>query len=280
MKWRRNAISSVPTGELVLLANVHTELCYIEHVATDKPKMGKVYLERALSKLGILSRSQANAAARAGRVMVDGVVQTDPYALVTPEMIRIHIDGQPVNTTFRSKVFLLNKPKQTVCTREDEKSRKTIFDFFQEKGGHFHSVGRLDWATTGLLLITNDTQISNYLTDPQSEIPKIYHVTARGEVTEKHAQQLKDGITSKDELLIAKDVLIRKASGKETHLVVTLTEGKNRELRRMFDHIAHEVTALKRIGYGPLTLPEIESGQYREIPMDEMRKAFPNLVTR
>ncbi len=194
---------------------------------------GKVKLERALSKLGIASRTVAREWILAGKVQVNGSLQKNPEFPVNPERSIITVDGQRIQKA-HSRTFLLYKPKGTVTTRSDEKGRPTVFSLLQSLDIHLIAVGRLDWATTGLLLLTNDTRLADWLTDPSNEIKRTYLVTVRGETTEDKLDLLRSGIQEQDETLRAQDIILRKASRKESHLTVNLIEGKNREIRRMF----------------------------------------------
>jgi 23S rRNA pseudouridine2605 synthase len=250
-----------------------------------RPQVGKVRLERALSKLGIASRTQAREAILGGRVSVDGKVARNPDAWVVPEKIRIAIDGKGTDA-FSWRCFLLHKPNGVVTTRADDRGRKTVFDVLPTalrqslKGTELHAVGRLDLATTGLLLLTNDTKLSNYLTDPTNAIPRTYVVTARGEVTPAEVLRMESGVIDDGELLRADRVRILKASGKESNVEVVLLEGKNREVRRLLASQGHEVTRLKRIEFGGLKLGHLAIGAVREVPLEEIRKRFPDAPLR
>jgi 23S rRNA pseudouridine2605 synthase len=235
---------------------------------------GQVALERALSKLGLASRTRARALIVEGRVRVNGVVRRDPLLGVSPERARIEIDGTAA-TRAEARVFLLHKPRGTVTTASDEKGRPTVLSLLEAEGIHLIAVGRLDLATTGLLLLTNDTRLAAWLTDPAQAIVRTYVVTVRGQVDESSLDRVRAGFEDRGELLRAEEVVLRKASGRESHLTVKLTEGKNREIRRLFSSLGHEVTRLKRIKYGPLELGELAPGEYRELSRDELQKAFP-----
>ena len=137
-------------------------------------------------------------------------------------------------------------------------------------------VGRLDQATTGLLLLTNDTRLSSWLTDPDQAIPRVYCVTVRGEVDAAKVARMLEGVASDVGLLKAVAVEILKASGRESHLLVTLDEGKNREIRRLFEALGNEVTDLKRISYGGLKLEDLPIGEIRVISEVELQEAFPH----
>jgi 23S rRNA pseudouridine2605 synthase len=237
---------------------------------------GKVKLERALSKLGIASRTVAHEWILAGKVEVNGSIQRNPEFAVNPEQAIIQVDGKRIQkATPRS--FLLYKPKGTVTTRSDEKGRATVFSLIQNIDIHLIAVGRLDWATSGLLILTNDTRLADWLTDPSNGIQRTYLVTVRGEPTEEKLKLLRAGIKNQGDSLRAEDIILRKASRKESHLTVNLTEGKNREIRRMFASIGHEVTRLKRVSYGKLELGELQPGEYRELQKDELIRIFPGI---
>jgi 23S rRNA pseudouridine2605 synthase len=237
-------------------------------------KPAHVPLERALSKLGIASRTQAREWILAGRVRVNGVLREDPGFPVVPERARIVVDEELVERAgFRA--YLLNKPRGTITTRSDEKGRPTVFSLLREGEGHLSAVGRLDWATTGLLILTNDTRLAAWLTDPASAVTRTYILTVRGKVTEPELERLRAGLVDDGERLRAEEAILRKASGRESHLTLRLREGKNRELRRMLSAIGHEVTRLKRVAYGGLELGELAPGAYRALSLPELRAAFP-----
>jgi pseudouridine synthase len=223
-------------------------------------------LNRALSKLGVLSRAQATEAVLAGRVRVGGRLVLKPTAMVTAGA-RIELDGQPARKV-QWRTILFYKPRGVVTSRRDPEGRPTVYDVLAEAGAGLVAVGRLDLATTGLLLLTSDTQLADWLTDPDNAVPRLYVVTVRGRVTE-------DGLKC-----LTGDITLRKASARESHLLVELREGKNRQVRRMFADIGHEVTALKRVRFGGLDLGTLQPGEYREILHTEIAKAFPGAPRR
>lgn len=235
---------------------------------------GKVVLERALSKLGLASRAQTRKWVLEGRLTVDGKVITNPQTLVVPEESRFALDTK-VLIPEKDTLILLHKTKGVTTTRSDEKGRKTIYDLLPSHLHRLHSVGRLDMQTTGLLLLTNNTKLSSYLTNPENKIKRVYVVLVRGEIQQKHLDLLLKGIEEDGELLRADEIAVRKISGKESCLVVTLTEGKNREIRRMFKAIGHEVISLKRISFGPFELGELPLGECKEFSQEKLRRFFP-----
>jgi 23S rRNA pseudouridine2605 synthase len=227
-----------------------------------------VPLGRALSKLGILSRSQALDAIRAGRVRVAGRVVRDEAALVVPERARLIVDGIAGRVPlWRTIVF--HKPRGVVTTRSDPEGRPTVFDILGDAGRGLIAVGRLDLATSGLLLLTSDTRLADWITDPAHEVPRLYVVTVRGRVEARDLADLTGAVPT-----------LRKASFRESHLLVELREGRNRQVRRMFDAIGHEVTKLKRVKLGGLELGDLAPGQYRDILRAEISTAFPGAPLR
>ena len=239
----------------------------------SKPS-GTVPLVRALSKLGLASRTQTADWIAAGRLMVNGRVCRDPNTSVVPERDHFAVDGAELTQQARTCI-VLHKPKGYVTTRSDEKGRKTVFDLLPTALHHLHAVGRLDLHTSGLLLLTNDTRLSSYLTDPANAVPREYAVSVDGKVSAATLQRVLKGVEDDGELLLASAVRVRKLSGRESHLFVTLHEGRNRELRRLFKAVGHEVNKLKRLAFGPIGLGELESGKYRELSAGELAALQP-----
>lgn len=235
-------------------------------------------LERALSKLGLASRSQARSLIAAGRVRVDGRILDNPSLRVVPERLQIEIDGSVRERAQQPLTIALHKPRGYVTTRSDPQGRKTVYDLLRDLPGRVVPVGRLDLATSGLLILTNDTHFANWLTEPSSHVPRVYLVTAKGDVSDADAAQLQAGVVSRGERLAAMEVVVRKRSKRESHVVLTLTEGRNREIRRLFDAIDHPVTELRRVQFGGLALGTLPPGQWREVTAAERRAAFPAYV--
>jgi 23S rRNA pseudouridine2605 synthase len=227
-----------------------------------------VSLDRALSKLGVASRTEARALITSGRVAVNGLTITNAATRVAPEAIRLTVDGLVVQRrAWRAIAF--HKPRGTMTTRRDPEGRRTVFDLLGDAGEGLVAVGRLDFASSGLLLLTNDTQLANRLTDPDRGVTRRYVVTVRGRVSEDSVRQIERGLdvpgARGSERLRATRVEIRKASGRETHLTVDLNEGKNREVRRLFGAMGHDVTRLHRIAFGPIALGRLAPGDWRAL---------------
>jgi 23S rRNA pseudouridine2605 synthase len=236
--------------------------------------IARVPLVRALSKLGAASRTEAARLIAAGRVTVDNRVVTDARHLVHPERTPIAIDGRAIARAARVTIAL-HKPRGVVTTRSDPEGRPTVYDFIGDAGARLVPVGRLDMASTGLLLFTNDTRLAHWLTDPATQIVRVYLVTVRGELADETAFQIERGIVIDAERLSAKRVTVRKRSARETHLVVELVEGRNREIRRLMQASGHDVTRLARVSYGGLELGTLAPGKWRVISEAEIARLFP-----
>lgn len=220
----------------------------------------------------MLTRSQATAAILAGRVSVDGRVVREPGRPVD-ESARITLDAEA--TPIRAwRTILFHKPRGVMTTRRDPEGRETIYDVLGEAGRGLVPVGRLDQATSGLLLLTSDTHLADQITDPRNAVPRVYVVSVRGRVTRDDCDRLELGLSDAGQRIKADQVTLRKASGRESHLVVTLREGKNREIRRLFEAVGHHVTRLKRVALGGLGLGDLAPGEWRELQEPEVRAAF------
>lgn len=235
----------------------------------DSAVPGRVRLDRALSKLGVASRTRAQELIRDGKVRVDGRVVTDPERAVVPETAAIAVDGERVRPT-GWRTIALHKPRGVVTTRHDPQHRPTVYDVVGPEADRLVTVGRLDMASTGLLLLTSDTRLAAWLTDPAHAVVRRYIVTARGEVTDDDVRRMTAGIDD----LRAQHVTVRKRSKRETHLEIALTEGRNREIRRLLEACGHEVTRLLRIAYGGIELGALPAGAWRTVAREEISASF------
>ena len=242
-------------------------------MAPKTPLSKRLTVDRLLSKLGIASRGTSQEWVRAGRVSINSRVVRDPATWVLWPKDSVSVDDQPIQDSVK-RFFLFHKPKGVITTHSDEKGRKTIFELLSPDLGYLHAVGRLDQATSGLLLLTNDSALSSFLTDPTHKVMRTYLVSVRGEFTGTQATAAVVGVVDGGERLQCHSVKIQKSSGRESHLEVVLIQGKNREIRRLFKALGHEVTRLRRIQYGPFTLEDLPSGAWREIPIEDVKKAL------
>ncbi|MBN2530438.1 MAG: rRNA pseudouridine synthase [Deltaproteobacteria bacterium] len=241
-----------------------------KHVDTRRNPPGYVPLVRALSKLGVASRTEAARAIANEEVQVNGKAVTKPDFLVIPEKSQIVFRGEPVQAS-RTRVILFHKPRKVMTTRSDPEGRKTVYSFFENELPGFHTVGRLDYNTSGLLLLTNDTNLSNRLTDPANQLPRCYLARVRGRVTASDTPLFENGIMDKGELLRASKVTLKKCSNRESTLFIELISGKNREIRRLCKGLHHEVNKLKRISFGNFRLGDLAPGQFQDVAPEELQ---------
>ncbi len=233
----------------------------------------KIGLARALSKLGYCSRSQAAELIRGGRVRLNGSVRRDPETPVRLERDRIVVDGQAIDA--RRRIYLMmNKPRGLVTTASDEKGRETVYTVLQKAGDSLPwvaPVGRLDKASEGLLLLTNDSEWGGRIAAPETHLEKTYHVQIGKVVGEKFVEALVSGVTDAGEFLRARRARLLRAGEKHCWVEIVLDEGKNRQIRRMLKVLDVEVLRLVRVGIGPLALGELAKGAFRELIKEEKR---------
>lgn len=238
----------------------------------------QIGLARALSKLGYCSRSRAAELIRAGRVTLNGKVRRDPETPVAETQSRIVVDGKPVEA--QKKIYwMMNKPRGVVTTAADEKDRKTIYTLLaagknaeQENTPWVAPVGRLDKASEGLLLLTNDSEWGARIAAPETHLDKTYHVQVNRVADDDFVQTLTRGVDTKDgEVLCAKQARLLRAGEKNCWLEIVLDEGKNRQIRRMMQGLGVEVLRLLRVAIGPLQLGDLAKGEHRALTGDEKR---------
>ena len=231
----------------------------------------KVGLARAISKLGYCSRSRAAELIRAGCVTLNGAARRNPETPVNLNKDRIEVNGKRI-TAATKLYFVLNKPPGVVTTVSDEKGRKTVYESLREKASWVAPVGRLDKASEGLLLMTNDSEWAARILAPQTHLDKTYHVRIGAPVDEKILNSLLEGIkTDEGEILRAKEAGIVRGGEHRTWVEVVLDEGKNRQIRRMFEQLGIEVLRLVRIAIGPLTLGDLAKGSSRLLTAAEKK---------
>lgn len=240
---------------------------------------GHVALDRALSKLGVLSRAEARRLVIDGRVRVSGHVAKDPGLLVVPERAAIEVDGAAVSAG-PWRLLLLHKPRGVVTTRSDPQGRRTVYDLLPTHEPWLAPVGRLDLASSGLLLLTNDTRLAAWLTDPANGIPRTYIVTVRGWLADEDVEHLRRGIVQDGEALAADEADVLKRSRRETHVRVVLREGRNREVRRLCESVGREVTRLLRVAFGGMELGRLAPNRCREVSRREAEAAWPGAPLR
>jgi 23S rRNA pseudouridine2605 synthase len=241
--------------------------------APDLPELGGARplktLERVLSKAGLGSRSEARRWVGEGRVKVNGGVEGDPNRWVDLERDRITFDDEPLQPAERVHL-LLNKPAGYLTTYRDPEGRPTIYDLLPDRDRYLFPVGRLDMDTRGLLILTNDTAFAERMTNPDYHVPKTYHVKASRHLREEELDRLRSGIELRDGPTRPAVVTRLREPGGKTVFAITITEGRNRQVRRMVEALNAKVVSLTRVAMGELTMGDLAEGQTRPLTPDEV----------
>lgn len=225
-------------------------------------------LNKFLSTAGVASRRKCDELIEQGKIFVDGKV-AKVGDIVDEKTSKVEYNGQVVCLKNEFVYYKLNKPKGYICSANDEKGRKTIYSLLPNDKRLF-SVGRLDYNTEGLLIVTNDGDFATKLSHPSFEIEKTYMVTIEGKIVESELAVLRNGVVEKGERLPKAKVKAIMFDGKTTKLSVVIHEGKNRQIRRMFEAIGKTIVLLKRVNVGPFVLGNINRGAYKEFSVDEL----------
>ena len=226
-------------------------------------------INKFLAEYGVASRRHADEIIQAGRVKINGAT-AQLGADVQDEDI-IMIDDQPLTRQEKKQYYyLMNKPKGVVCTVSDDRGRKTVVDYLPKTGARIFPVGRLDYATEGLLILTNDGELAYRLMNPTNEIPKTYLARIEGTLTEKDLKPIRSGVELDGYLTKKCKAHIVETNKAYTKVHITITEGKNRQVRRMFEAIGKNVEFLKRIKIGQLSIGGLDRGAVRELTADEI----------
>lgn len=232
-------------------------------------------LQKILAAAGVASRRKAEELITAGRVRVNGEIVTELGTKVDPSTDAIRVDGKPLRAAQRFVYFLLNKPKGYVTTVSDPEGRPTVMQLLGDLRERVYPVGRLDYASEGLLLLTNDGALAQQLTKAASHVPKTYHVKISGKPSEQSLQRLRSGVhisLDDDRRVKTSPARIRLLEdAPNPWYEVTLIEGRNRQIRRMFQSVGHLVEKIKRVQLGPLTL-DIPPGKFRPLTKSEVHQ--------
>lgn len=224
----------------------------------------KIGLARVLSKLGYCSRSKATERILQGRVQLNGRVSRNPEHPVRLSTDRILVDGQCLRPT--KKIYLMmNKPRSVVTTAADENNRRTVYEFLPEELPWVAPVGRLDKASEGLLLLTNDSEWAARVTAPESHLDKVYHVQIAARPTIELQRSIRNGVRSRGENLAMKSLEVLREGSRNCWLEIVLDEGRNRHIRRIFEALDIDVLRLVRVAIGPLRLGDLPKGSVREL---------------
>lgn len=226
-------------------------------------------INKFLADKGIASRRHADEMIAAGRVTINGIVAT--LGANVEEGDEVAVDGVVLDSAEKkTEYYMMNKPKGVVCTVSDDRGRKTVMDLLPEGVGRIFPVGRLDYETEGLLILTNDGDLSYRLTHPMTEIPKTYLAKIEGTLTEKDLNPIRSGVELDGVLTKKCKAHIVETNKAYTKVEITITEGKNRQIRRMFESIGKNVMLLRRISIGQLKLRGLDRGQIRPLTEQEV----------
>ncbi|NLI91726.1 MAG: rRNA pseudouridine synthase [Peptococcaceae bacterium] len=233
-------------------------------------------LQKAMARMGIASRRHAENLISRGLVKVNGVIVTQPGIKVT-DQDRIEVKGKKIEAEDKEDFIyvLLNKPEGVICSVTDPRKRKTVIDLIRKDiPERIYPVGRLDYDTSGLLLLTNDGDLTYRLTHPGYGVEKTYEVLIKGSISSQSLKLLREGVLLEDGLTAPAKILSVRKHNKGNNLTVveiSIHEGKNRQVRRMFEKVGHPVCGLKRIALGPITLDDrMKSGEYRYLKRSEI----------
>ena len=244
-----------------------------------EPPRNEQRLQKIVAAAGVTSRRKAEELISSGRVQVNGQIVTELGSKADPDRDHIRVDGKLLKKPQQFRYFMLNKPRGVVTTASDPEGRPTVMKFFTRTGARVFPVGRLDFQSEGLLLLTNDGELANVLTKAASHVEKTYLVKVSGKPTEEELNQLRHGImvdrgrrgehegrvmTQPARIHIIRDT-------DNPWYEVVLTEGKNREIRKMFEEVGHFVEKIRRVGFGPLVL-DLKPGEKRELTEEEVKK--------
>ena len=247
----------------------------IESIAEPKPPAKLERLQKILAQAGVASRRHAEELITQGRVQVNGKVVTELGTKADAGRDHIRVDGKLLQGSERLRYYMLNKPKGFVTTVSDPEGRPTVMQFFAKSRERLYPVGRLDYLSEGLLLVTNDGDLANKLTRAAAGVEKTYLVKVSGEPTEEELDQLREGVgiergkPGSGRVQTAPAQIRKVRQGDNPWYEVIIIEGRNRELRKMFEEIGHHVEKIRRVGYGPLVL-DIEPGKMRELEPEEL----------
>lgn len=227
-------------------------------------------LERVLSKAGLGSRTEARSWIGAGRVRVNGHPTQNPDQWIDLDRDRIQFDGKPLETA-EKLYLLLYKPKGYITTYKDPDGRPTVYDLLEGLDTWVFPVGRLDLDTSGLLVLTNDSGFAELLTNPHYKVPKTYQVKCSTHITNEQIDRLREGVELDDGPTRPAIVNHLRDSEKYSFLEIQITEGRNRQVRRMVEAIDSKVLKLVRVAIGPVRIADLEVGQWRELTVAERR---------
>jgi 23S rRNA pseudouridine2605 synthase len=230
-----------------------------------------IRLQKFLADAGVASRREGERLIQAGRVEVNGRIVSALGVRVEPERDRVRVDGRRVRPVARRAYYLLNKPRGTITSASDPEGRPTVVELLQGVRERVFPVGRLDWGSEGLLILTNDGDLAYRLTHPANHVAKVYRVKVKGSVSEEGLRALRRGLLLDGRRTLP--VRVERISAQaNSWLEVTLYEGRRNQIRRMFDRLGHRVQKLKRIAIGPVRDRALKPGEWRRLSPVEIQR--------
>lgn len=231
--------------------------------------MSEIRLQKYLAEAGVASRRKCEELIAMGRVEVNGQVVTMPGTKIDGKEV-IKVDGREIRQEQKKVYILLNKPVGYISTAKDQFSRKTVLDLVDTVKERIYPVGRLDYDTSGLIMLTNDGELANKLTHPKHEMPKVYRVMIDGNLKEEDINSFQTGIAIEDYTTAPAKVKVIETSKKDSIIEITIHEGRNRQIRKMFEALGYVVLRLKRVAMGSITIEGLEEGKWRYLSKKEI----------
>lgn len=222
-----------------------------------------------MAEAGVASRRRSEELILQGRVEVNGKVVTVPGTKINGTEI-IKVDGRIIKPEKNKVYVLLNKPVGYISTARDQFDRKTVIDLVSNVKERIYPVGRLDYDTSGLILLTNDGELANRMTHPKHEVPKVYRAIINGALSNDEISKLQSGVIIEDYMTAPATVRVINKDEKNSTVEITIHEGRNRQVRKMFEAVGHVVLRLKRIAIGPITIDGLEEGKWRRLDQKEL----------
>ena len=239
--------------------------------------MSGIRLNKYIASSGLCSRREADELIEAGKVNVNGKTITEFGYLVQPKD-KVFVDKKMVRPV-KHEYYKFFKPAGYITTSDDEKGRKTIYDLLPENLYHLKPVGRLDKDSTGLLILTNDGELINQLTHPSVKVPKVYLVSIASKIHKHELEQMALGIEIEKGKMAYADITVLEMTNKETVMKITLFQGLNRQIRKMFEHFGYEVKTLKRIQHATVSIEGLKRGEFKPIKPQAI-KELKNFLNR
>lgn len=232
--------------------------------------MSEERLQKILSRAGVASRRAAEQYILDGRVSIDGKIVRELGTKVDPERSEIKVDGRRINLNVEKIYLMLNKPKQVLSSVSDDRGRRTVIDLIEDVDEKIFPIGRLDYNTEGLLLLTNDGELANGLLHPKFEIDKTYLAVIKGRVDQERLDRLRIGVKLEDGMTAPALVNLLELGDDQSTVEITIHEGRNRQVRRMFEAIGYLIKKLRRIKFAGLTLEGLKLGAHRALTKREV----------